>query len=381
MGFRVASASDYADLLKTSNKNSEGISQWEQYFLQPLQESYETAGKQISAQTSYDISSAYANYKKQQLNILQNQTLGTGFKEQVGSDLLSQYQSEYATAQSEGSEKLLTLQQQYQKALATEEQSLLERGEKLRNIENYLWEFGGVDTSKIEELGYVKTVPGGYELTEKGIDYFDQMMNKGKEYIDKETNQTKLDRFSDYLAEADPELYDFYVKNIEDVREVVGGLSRSDVTYSPEERAYKTEADEYKQKLIDLADTKIQSQELKDLYKDTKSDFATHEEARDYYKERYENLTSKKSTVEAGSTSSKDITSALKIDNKLRSGELHIGDIIEYNGQILKIASKTYKGIQYDQLNTTEEAHKRMEDKGYVYKRDPWTDKWKWVKK
>lgn len=232
MGFRVASASDYADLLKTSNKNLEGISQWEQYFLQPLQESFEAAGKQISAQTSYDISSAYANYKKQQLNILQNQTLGTGFKEQVGSDLLSQYQSAYATAQTEGADKLSKLQQQYQKTLATEEQSLLERGEKLRNIENYLWEFGGVDTSKIEELGYVKTVPGGYELTEKGIDYFDKMMNSGKQGKD------KVEHFSDYLAEADPELYDFYVKNIEDVREVVGGLSRSDVTYSPEERAY-----------------------------------------------------------------------------------------------------------------------------------------------
>lgn len=251
MGVRVASGSDFAQLQKTANKNLEGVSQWERYFLQPLQESVEAAEKQITAQTSYDISSAYANYKKQQLNLLQNQALGTGFKEQVGSQLQSEYQTAFAEAQVEGASRLQSLQQQYQKTLAEEESRLLERGQQFADIEKIAYEFGGVDVSKLEDLGYYENINGVYQITDAGIDYFDKIFNQGKIVKDEEGKEV-VKRFSDYLYDTDPELYEFYAQNIGDVREMVGGLSRSDATYNPEERAYKLELEALNKEMYDF---------------------------------------------------------------------------------------------------------------------------------
>lgn len=376
MAFRVASSSDYAKLQKTANKNIEGVSQWEQYFLQPLQESFETAGKQITEQTNYDISGAYANYKKQQLNLLQNQALGTGFKEQAGTNLLSQYQTAFGEAKAEETSKLTTLAQQYQKSLAEEESRLLKRGQQFADIEKAIYDFRGVDMSKLEDLGYYENIDGAYQLTEAGKDLIDETLNLGIVSDDGKT----VSRFSDYIYETKPELYDFYTKNIEDIRELVGGLSRSDTAYSKEERYYDLAVSDVEKDLNEWQ-SRVKSESLKDYFTITPEDsFGTNEEKSKYYKEQYEKLTSSKSIIEAGSPRAGDITKALNISAKLRSGELKLGDIIEYEGSVLMIDSNTYKGIQYKQLNTIEEANDVMKSRGYVRKRDPWTDKWKWVK-
>ena len=377
MAFRVASGSDYAKLQKTANKNVEGVSQWEQYFLQPLQESFETAGKQISAQTSYDISGAYANYKKQQLNLLQNQALGTGFKEQAGASLLSQYQTAFGEAKAEETSKLTTLAQQYQKSLAEEESRLLKRGQQFADIEKAIYDFRGVDMSKLEDLGYYKNIDGVYQLTEAGKDLIDETLNLGIVSDDGKT----VSRFSDYIYETQPELYDFYTQNIEDIRELVGGLSRSDTAYSKEERHYNLDVSDV-EKDLSTWQSRVKSESLKDYF-NIKSDdsFDTGEEKAKYYKEQYKKLTSPKITIEAGSSRADDITKKLNISAKLRSGELKPGDIIEYEGSVLMIESNTYKGVQYKQLNTLEDAHKRMIEQGYKYKRDPVTDKYYYVKK
>lgn len=229
MGFRTASASDYAELLKETSKNASGVSKWEEYFLQPLQESFETAGKQISAKTSYDISSAYANYKKSQLSLLQNQALATGFKEQASEDLKSQYESAFATSKAEEASNLQTLSQQYQKQLQTEETRLLEEGANLANLEKAIFDFRGVDTDDLETLGYYETVDGETRLTDKGKAFIDETLNAP--ILIGEGKKATMSRFSDYLYDTDSDLYDYYIKNLGSVRETIGGLAPTDVSY------------------------------------------------------------------------------------------------------------------------------------------------------
>ena len=212
MAFKVASASDYQSLLKQYNKNAQGISEWERMFLQPLQEEYSQATKAVQKQTSYDISGAYANYKKQQMNIMQNQQLGTGFKEQIVSDLKSVYDVEYAEAKAAESQNLSKISQSYLSQIAESEKSLLETGEKLSALEQEIYNFAGItDLSKLATsteaeggLGYFDIINGRYEITERGRDFFDRILNA--KYGEGENAQF----FTDYLSQNNPELYAIY---------------------------------------------------------------------------------------------------------------------------------------------------------------------------
>lgn len=77
---------------------------------------YNPVAQQAASQASYDISGAYANYLKQQKNIMSQSGLESGYKEEVGSEL----QSAYSGA--------------YQQAKATEAQSLTSAAQKASDI-------------------------------------------------------------------------------------------------------------------------------------------------------------------------------------------------------------------------------------------------------
>lgn len=241
MAFRTATSSDYAELLKSRNKNQQGISMWEEYFLQPVQSSFETAGKQISAQTNYDISGAYANYKKTQLNLLQNQALATGYKEQVGDELKSQYDTAFATAKVQESSRLQELNQEYQKVINAEENRLLEEGSKLANIEKSIFDFRNVSVDDLETLGYYETIDGETRLTDRGRAFIDETLNSA--ILTGEGKDATATWFSNYLRTTDEDLYDYYVQNLGTVRETIGGLSPTDMSYNITEHSsvYKDE--------------------------------------------------------------------------------------------------------------------------------------------
>lgn len=236
----VGTASDYAALLKEHQAKQAGVKKWEDIFLQP----YQTAAEQVSTQTQYDISGAFAQYKKSQLNVMQNMQLGTGFKEQIASDLASQYGSAYSQLRQEEASQLGQLQTSYLQTLAQQEEALTEQGERFAEIESALYDYMGItDTSLLERaygvdggLGFFEmTEPGSYKITERGIDAFDKALN---DYY----NATEEDRgqlFTDYLAEQNPELLDWYKQNSGLVRELVGGLEAGDVSYDESERDIK----------------------------------------------------------------------------------------------------------------------------------------------
>jgi hypothetical protein len=69
---------------------------------------YESAAESASKKSSYDISGAYANYLKQQRNVLNQSNIESGHKEEVISALDKQYKSAYSQAKSEEMQSLTT---------------------------------------------------------------------------------------------------------------------------------------------------------------------------------------------------------------------------------------------------------------------------------
>lgn len=234
MAWIAATASDYAEAVKQYNKDAQGVSDWERYFLQPTQQAFETAASQVQQQTQYDISGAYANYLKTQRNIAQQSQLGTGFKEQVSQQLRDQYSSAFEQAKTEEAQQLTELQTEYQDILATNEEALLKQGEQLASLEQAIYNYAGVDTSKlglsVEQggLGYYTTDESGVTtLTDRGKAFFDEQLN---------TIGESGTSFSDWLYQTDSELYDFYTSNPDLAKQLIGGLESGDVKFTDEER-------------------------------------------------------------------------------------------------------------------------------------------------
>lgn len=242
MAWIAATASDYAEAVKQYNKDAQGVSDWERYFLQPTQQAFETAASQVQQQTQYDISGAYANYLKSQRNIAQQSQLGTGFKEQVSQQLRDQYSSAFDQAKTEEVRQLTELQTDYQDILATNEEALLQQGERLAALEQAVYNYAGVDTSK---LG-VTEADGGLEYYTTDENGVTTLTDKGKAFFDEQFNTVENDgsSFSNWLYQTDRELYDFYTSNPDLAKQLIGGLEPGDVKFTDEERI-KNEYNDY----------------------------------------------------------------------------------------------------------------------------------------
>lgn len=244
----TGTASDILQAMKEEQTKQAGVKKWEDIFLAPLQESSKLASEAVSRQTSYDISEAYANYKKAELGIMRNQRLASGFRNQLASELKSDYEKQYASARAEEASSLFDIASKYQteatEQITSAEKTLTEQATKLKKLEDYLIEYSGADASKfttsVEQggLGYYAPVegqPGTYELTDLGKDYFDKYLHS---YVGEGDSKTL---FSDYLRENDEELYDFYTQNKAAFNKYIGGLEETDMSYDAKDRWYGNE--------------------------------------------------------------------------------------------------------------------------------------------
>lgn len=225
-----ATASDYAELLKKKEKDIEGVSMWEKAFLQPLQESYKASEQNIKSGAAYDISGAYANYKKQAAETLQNQYLGTGYKEQITQGLESEYGSAYAGVKSTEASNLSSLASSYSEVIGEEEKSLLKSGQQLVDIEQAVYDYAGV-TDEQKKSYFTTDTSGVTKLTDEGKLFFDKAFNA----ITVDENTKESSSFGTYLQETNPELFDYYYQNRGVINELVGGLNKYDTSYSAED--------------------------------------------------------------------------------------------------------------------------------------------------
>lgn len=233
--YAIGTATDYAQMQRERNKNLSGISEWERYFLQPLKEQFTTAATTASQQANYDISGAYAAYKQQQLNLLQNQGLSEGFKEKIAYDLLSSYESQAYQTQLEKEETLSGLNEKLQKTLQENTKQLEESGKMFSDLEVKAIEYLGYSDEQV--LGGLGANVGTPENPIYGLGWYD---------IDEEGNRVLTSRGQDELAKAmlssdfaeslrneNPELYEFYVNNADAAREMIGGISSKEQLYDP----------------------------------------------------------------------------------------------------------------------------------------------------
>lgn len=198
----TTTADDYAKLIKGYKAPNQRESLWEQ-FLTGTQQQYQSAAQQVQAATSYDISGAYANYKQQQLQLMMNNQLGAGFKEQVGSGLQQQYETAYDELKTEETGALATIATQYEKSLVAGEERFAELGEIARQYDKALHEYAQLakvedydDMTKtyFDEQGRRVT-----ELTDYGRLWYSDVLNKS--YQDATTGDTLY--FEDWLVGED----------------------------------------------------------------------------------------------------------------------------------------------------------------------------------
>lgn len=181
---------------------------------------YQAASQQAASQASYDISGAYANYLKQQKNIMSQSGLESGYKEEVGSELQSAYGGAYQQAKATEASSLATAQSKYAKdfASATEEynknlaqlESDVSKEAKLRasihsaaeqfafgDLSGDLYGAYGVDGGE----GIYTTKEGVEQLTDLGYDKMAEALLQGvggktfEQYLEEEGMLDELDYY------------------------------------------------------------------------------------------------------------------------------------------------------------------------------------------
>lgn len=263
---------------ETGLKNAQDVYN---YNTQEATSTFQHQTNSLMRQTRYDISNAYANYKKSQLNLMQQNMLGSGFKDYYGSQLKSAFDQAVSDYKFNESEQLNYLSKQYEKSLFGEEQSLLkttksldksyesaleslakdqektkkeiekqleEDSKKYAQIEGIIREMIGINDSNADK--YYETITDvekgtkTIKLKDLGKDEFDRVINSiftdtdafvTKDPKDK-TKEKKYYSLTDYLFDLDPDLYEFYVANKSNINKWVAGLEADDNSYSKEER-------------------------------------------------------------------------------------------------------------------------------------------------
>lgn len=191
---------------------------------------YQTTAQTAAEQASYDISGAYANYLKQQRRTAAQGQLESGYKEEIGDVLQSQYQSAYSQAKATQAETTAAAQAQYVKNLTAYEQAaekaktqIFEAAQKKAGIQANLYR-AAEDYSKLSESKYdvyaQNTETGKFELT-----------SYGKELIRKGLLED-AGAFKTYLEEKglSSEL-EYYLSDPQAIREELFGIS--DTSYTP----------------------------------------------------------------------------------------------------------------------------------------------------
>lgn len=169
----TGSASDWTNMLKEYKTNQSNISLWEQALL-GLQETAKIQSQSLEASTDYDISQAYANYKKNQQQLQMKSNLGSGFKEQLQSNLQSAYQNTFAQSNLEKAQGLYNINQEYQENVSNVSDQFTQMGETLSGLSNRVFEYLGQYGSYIP--GY-ENIDWSGNLQQQGIYQLDDTGN------------------------------------------------------------------------------------------------------------------------------------------------------------------------------------------------------------
>lgn len=220
----VGADSDFTNMVKDYSTTQDGISLWEQA-LTGLQQTADIQAQAVQASADYDISQAYANYLQSQRQISQASNLGTGFKEQLESNLQSSYQSAFGQAESEEAQNLYNIAQQYSENVTETENQFAEVGSALSSIDeqkiNYLQTYGqyipGYDNINwsgdlVEQGIYDLDANKNLVLTEKGKDIMNYALLERITIPGETPEDYSSISFEEYLKLNSEDDYDNYLK-------------------------------------------------------------------------------------------------------------------------------------------------------------------------
>lgn len=266
---KTALGSQYTQAVKEYQDEQSGISMWEQA-LTGLQEAYKPQIEQINKAAEYDISQAFANYKKSQRALLQDRRMGSGLKEHYASGLASAYENQAQQIGVSQAQSLYETQSAFGKDVAALESQFAEYGEKLAALDKAIYESEGLDINlarlSVEEggLGHYEARDGKYVLTNKGKTFYDKALN------DRITRSADELSFQDWLLHNEyDDIYEFYTSDADRIRGLLAGEEVRDAEYTTDEGYRESAADSkkaYEQVVGHVSDKTFDTYQAEDEY-------------------------------------------------------------------------------------------------------------------
>ena len=241
--------------------NVQSIQDWLTGQTQLAQRQYQQTAQTAATQASYDISGAYANYLKQQRNIASQGQLETGYKEELGDVLKSQYGSAYQQAKATQAENVASAAETYAKnvyqyskeaseAVQSYYKSAIKEAEIQSNIYKAAEEYAGF--TEDSQYPLYELINDKYQLTDYGFDVMSSKILDAK------------GGFKSYLEEQGlTDELDYYLSNPQGIHEKLFGIT--DTVYDQKsEESYKRRLGAVSKEGVSYIDT-IEKPAYKDM--------------------------------------------------------------------------------------------------------------------
>lgn len=241
--------------------NVQSIQDWLTGQTQLAQQQYQQTAQTAATQASYDISGAYANYLKQQRNIASQGQLETGYKEELGDVLKSQYGSAYQQAKATQAENVASAAETYAKnvyqyskeaseAVQSYYKSAIKEAEIQANIYKAAEEYAGF--TEDSQYPLYELINDKYQLTDYGFDVMSSKILDAK------------GGFKSYLEEQGlTDELDYYLSNPQGIHEKLFGIT--DTAYDQKsEESYKRRLGAVSKEGVSYIDT-IEKPAYKDM--------------------------------------------------------------------------------------------------------------------
>ena len=241
--------------------NVQLIQDWLTGQTQLAQQQYQQTAQTAATQASYDISGAYANYLKQQRSIASQGQLETGYKEELGDVLESQYSSAYQQAKATQAENVASAAETYAKnvyqyskeaseAVQSYYESAIKEAEIQANIYKAAEEYAGF--TEDSQYPLYELINDKYQLTDYGFDVMSSKILDAK------------GGFKSYLEEQGlTDELDYYLSNPQGIHEKLFGIT--DTAYDQKsEESYKRRLGAVSKEGVSYIDT-IEKPAYKDM--------------------------------------------------------------------------------------------------------------------
>ena len=241
--------------------NVQSIQDWLTGQTQLAQRQYQQTAQTAATKASYDIFGAYANYLKQQRNIASQGQLETGYKEELGDVLKSQYGSAYQQAKATQAENVASAAETYAKnvyqyskeaseAVQSYYKSAIKEAEIQSNIYKAAEEYAGF--TEDSQYPLYELINDKYQLTDYGFDVMSSKILDAK------------GGFKSYLEEQGlTDELDYYLSNPQGIHEKLFGIT--DTVYDQKsEESYKRRLGAVSKEGVSYIDT-IEKPAYKDM--------------------------------------------------------------------------------------------------------------------